>query len=164
MEITFTTEVSISRADEIVAYMMGPRLWIPRIEYPDFEHWIDKVHGQLKSESKRAVVAIVAGQVVGAVIYQQHRELPSTIEIKNLTVRPDHRGRHLASFLVRNAEAEGARDFEATQVVVDTKLDNLPVRQLLTSHHYQPQAVSDLYRLNAGPDVVYSKGLLSVYA
>lgn len=164
MEITITSEVSVSRADEIVAYMTGPRLWIPQHEYPDFESWIERVHGQLKSEEKRAVVAIVAGQVVGAVVYQSHRELPGTLEIKNLTVRPDQRGRHLASFLLRNAEQEGARDFKATQVVVDAKLGNRPIRRFLDANHYQPQAVSDLYRLNAGPDVVYSKCLLSVYA
>lgn len=162
-DVLFTTEVSISRTDEIIAYMLGPRLWIPQLDYPDFDRWAAKAHEQLKGEQKRAIVAIVRQQIVGVAIYQQHLTDPNALEIKNLTVRPDQRGRHIASFLLRNAELEGAQDFKASHVLVDAKVGNLAIRSFLHGHHYSAQAIVDLYRLNAGQDVVYRKPLVSIH-
>lgn len=75
-EFLFTSERSWQKADEIVDYLRGPRLWVPRLDYPDLDAWIEKVHAQLKSEAKRALVAFQGGQVVGAVVYQRHVEAP----------------------------------------------------------------------------------------
>lgn len=109
MEFTFTTERTWQMADQVVDYLRGPRLWIPRTEYPDFDDWLQRVHRQLKNEEKRAVLAFAGGDIVGAVVYQRHRECPVVLEIKNVSVRPDARGRHVASFLLRNAEVEESR-------------------------------------------------------
>lgn len=157
MDFRFTTEQSTTRADEIIDYIRGPRLWVPRLDYPDFDRWLEKVHEELKTETKRALLALSANQVIGAIIYQRHRQLPEVVEIKNLTVRPDMRGRCVASFLIRNAEVEGCRDFTAHRVVVDTKARNLAMRSFLFHCGYTPQQIIDLYGLGAGQDVVYEK-------
>lgn len=162
MEVTFTTERTWARADEIVDYLRGPRLWIPQADYPDFDDWASKVHVQLKSEEKRAVVAFVAGRVAGAIIYQRHRKQADALEIKNVTVRPDVQGRYFASFLLRNAEVEGARDFKVRSVVVDAKARNMGIRQFLIKNGYLPVGIEDLYGLGVGADVVYTKRLRPV--
>jgi ribosomal protein S18 acetylase RimI-like enzyme len=160
MHFVFTTEQSGKRADEIVDYLLGPRLWIPQVDYPDFDVWATKVHTQLKRERKRAIIALAGDNVVGAIIYQKHQLLPDVLEIKNITVRPDARGRFMASFLLRNAEIEGARNFGSHEVLVDAKARNLAIKSFLLRNSYRTLGVADLYGLGAGEDVVYRKRLI----
>ena len=157
MNFTFTSDETYKRADEIVAYLQGPRLWIPRVDYPDFEAWLDKVHRQLKSEEKRALVALSGDNVVGAVLYQRHQAEHDALEIKNITVRPDMRGRYVASFLLRNAELEGRQDFASKRILIDAKVRNLRIRSFLFKNGYAPLVTTDLYALGAGEDIVYTK-------
>jgi ribosomal protein S18 acetylase RimI-like enzyme len=145
------------RADEVIDFLAGPRLFIPRADYPDFDAWAQRAHGQLKAQSKRAMVALERCAVIGVVLYQRHKTLAGTLEVKNVTVRPDRRGRYLASFLLRNAELEGAREFGCARVVADAKARNAAIRLFLLQHRYRVLASEDLYRLSAGEDVVYAK-------
>lgn len=157
MEFVFTSDETGKRADEVVDYLRGPRLWMPRADYPDYDEWTDKVHRQLKTEEKRALLALHRRGVVGAVVYQRHKAVPAALEIKNITVRPDMRGRFIASFLLRNAEIEGAADYGTQEALVDAKAKNRGVRALLLQHGYRARGREDLYGLGAGEDVVYAK-------
>jgi ribosomal protein S18 acetylase RimI-like enzyme len=159
MEVLFTSERTVRMADEIVDYLLGPRLWIPQADYPDYGDWVQKVWSQLQSEEKRALVAVCRRRVVGAVVYQPHRALPGVLEVKNLTVRPDAQGRHIASFLLRNAEVEGARDFGSREVTLDAKARNAAIRAFLLRNGYSVSGLRDLYGLRAGDDVVFCKPL-----
>jgi len=159
VDFLFTTSETVRRADELTDFLRGPRLWVPRSDYPDFDDWLSRAHAQLRSEEKRAVVALDRGQVAGAVLYQAHRSLPGVLELKNISVRPDVRGRYLAAFMLRNAEIEGAADFGSSHAVVDAKAGNLGVRRLLLGGGWSPSSTSDLYGLGAGADTVYSKCL-----
>jgi len=159
VNFVFTTDETCRRADEVLDYLRGPRLWIPALDYPDFDAWAAKIHHQLKSEEKRALLALSYGNVVGAIIYQRHREVPEALEVKNITVRPDQRGRYIASFLLRNAEIEGRADFQSNHVLVDTKARNLPIQRYLRKNGYRTKGVTDLYGLGAGEDIVFTKRL-----
>lgn len=159
MRVTFTSEETWKRADEVADYLRGPRLWVPRPHYPDFDRWLEKAWRQLKAEEKRALLALVDGAVAAAVVYQRHADDPSILEVKNVSVRPDWRGRLVASFLLRNAEVEGSRDFGSREAVVDAKAENVAVRSYLLRNGYRPAEVLDLYGLGAGPDVLYRKNL-----
>lgn len=159
MEFQFTTEQTLSRTDEVVDYLRGPRLWVPRVDYPDFDTWLVKVHRQLKSESKRAILALRQGQLVGVVLYQPHTELRDVLEIKNISILPDARGRYVASFLLRNAEIEGQKDFGSSMAVVDAKARNSVLRAFLARGGYHPLCQRDLYALGAGEDILYSRCL-----
>lgn len=159
MEVLFTSDRSVRMADEIADYLLGPRLWIPQADYPDYVEWVARSHGQLKREEKRALVGISGGRVVGAVVYQAHRSIPSALEVKNITVRPDMQGRHMASFLLRNAEVEGSRDYGAAEVLVDAKVRNSGVCAFLLRSGYSPVRVADLYGLRAGDDVLFRKAV-----
>jgi ribosomal protein S18 acetylase RimI-like enzyme len=157
MDFRFTNEETLQRADEIVAYLTGPRLWIPRADYPDFDAWVARVHGQLKTEAKRALLAIAQGNIVGAVLYQRHQTAPDALEVKNITVRPDMQGRYVASFLLRNTEIEGQQDFSTSRALVDAKVQNRGIRSFLTRNGYAVRQAADLYGLGAGEDIVYEK-------
>ncbi|MDD5251845.1 MAG: GNAT family N-acetyltransferase [Patescibacteria group bacterium] len=160
MDFQFTTEWPLSMADQIVYYLLRPRLWIPERDYPDFGEWTCRVHGDLKSQRKRALLALVRGDIVGAIVYQRHAVERHAIEIKNISVRPDHAGRYVASFLLRNAEIEGRRDFAGvTDVMVDAKRSNRAIAAFLNRQGYRVASVLDLYGLGAGDDVVFRKPL-----
>lgn len=146
-------------ADQVADYLRGPRLWVPRTDYPDFEEWLQRAHAQLKSEEKRAVLALSGGDIVGAVIYQRHRRDAGVLEIKNVSVRPDARGRHVASFLLRNAEVEGAADFSCLSATADTKAGNFAMRSYLVRNGYSLSGGLDLYGLSSGEDAIYTKRL-----
>ena len=159
MDFRFTNEFAPSKIDEIVGFLMGPRLWIPHADYPDFLDWAQKVHEQLKAEAKRAIVALEHGQVVGAAVYQRHKTDADALELKNLTVRPDKRGRYLASFLVRNMEIEGAAEFKSVRVVCDAKAGNFGIRMFLERQRYRVIGRQDLYGIGGGQDLIFRKEL-----
>lgn len=157
MDFKFTNEYPASRLDEIVSYLSGPRLWIPQTDYPDFFDWAEKVHKELKADSKRVVVAFSGCDIVGVTVYQRHKKFRDALEIKNLTVRPDMRGRYIASFLMRNTEIEGCNEFNSKYILCDAKANNYPVRLFLLKHQYKIVRREDLYGLKSGEDIVYRK-------
>ena len=159
MQYLFTTEYPQSKLDEIVGYLLGPRLWVPSTDYPDFYDWAQKAHEELRRDLKRALVGFSHGEIAGVIIYQRHKQNASLLEMKNLTVRPDHQGRYIASFLLRNAEVEGAREFRSRAVVCDAKASNAGIHSFLLRHHYRPSGCDDIYRLGGGRDVLYRKAI-----
>lgn len=159
MDYTFTNEYPISRLDEIIAYLLGPRLWIPHTHYPDFDEWAERAYQEIKKEKKRAIIALSQDQIVGVIVYQQHKKFPESLEFKNLTVRPDQRDRYIASFLGRNAEIEGSKEFRTTSALCDVKASNFRMRLFLLKHGYHIVTETDLYLLGAGNDIVFRKDL-----
>jgi ribosomal protein S18 acetylase RimI-like enzyme len=160
LDIRVTNDLGPTRTDEIVAHLHRPRLWVPENDYPDYLGWLERAHAQLKLGSKQAMVALSCGNVVGVVLYQKHQDVPDTLEIKNISVRPEVEGRYLASFLLKNAEVEGSRDFKTGCVTVDTKASNVGMRLFLLRHRYTIQAEVDLYGLKAGQDLVFRKTVI----
>ena len=161
VEFTFTNEYRPTQTDEIVDYLRGPRLWIARTHYPDHFDWLDKAHTELKTEAKRAMIALDHGQVCGVIIYQEHKTQKGVLELKNLTVRPDLRGRYIASFLLRNTEIEGGDEFGADSVICDAKASNFSIGSFLLKQGYRALGQVDLYNLKAGDDIIYNKKLRS---
>lgn len=161
MNYHITTEETIKRVDEIVDYLRGPRLWIPQTDYPNYDGWLNKIHDQLKHESKRALITVVNKLIVGVIVYQRHNSYPDTLEIKNLSISPTHQGRYLASCMLRNAELEGQRDFSTNSVHIDAKSNNIPIKQFLVKHKYTPLFATDLYGSKTN-DVVFYKTIANL--
>lgn len=157
MNYRVTAEDTIKRADEIVDYLRAPRLWVPQTDYPDFDRWLTKTYKQFKSEQKRALITISDRKIVGVVIYQTHHSYPHTLEIKNISISPSYTGRYLASFMLRNAELEGKRDFKTTSVHIDAKADNIAIRKYLNKNGYTALFATNLYGLDDHTDMIYYK-------
>lgn len=157
-DFRFSNNHTPSAINGAMGLLEAPRLWVPETDYPDYRYWLQKVEGQLGHE-KRAMMAYWGKQPVGIVMYQRHETEPGTVEIKNISVSPEARGRHVASFALRNAEIEAIQyDFPGcNRLVVDTKITNSGMIAFLTEQGYTPIAVTDLYGLKAGEDIVFEK-------
>lgn len=162
MDFRFTTDYPFSRLDEIVAYLAGPRLWIPKTDYPDFLDWANRSYEELRTETKRAMLALEGNDIAGITIFQRHKKYKEALEIKNLTVRPESRGRYIASFLLRNTEIEGAREFGSSLILCDAKSKNLSIRTFLFTNHYSAVQKGDIYGIEGGEDAVYRKRIYKI--
>lgn len=158
-DVRFTNEHDTASAGNVIDVLKRPRLWIPTTDYPDYPLWLDKVEAELDTQAKRAMLAYSGTEPVGVVLYQRHKEQSDTVEIKNISVSPDVRGRYFGSFLLRNVEAEAlGSDFPTcSKMVVDTKLSNFDMINFLLKHRYRPTLITDLYRLGGGEDIVLTK-------
>lgn len=159
VDFRFSNEQTPSNTASVVSLLEKPRLWIPGTDYPDYAEWLGKTSEELETEQKRAMIAFLGHEPVGSVVYQRHKTKPTVLEIKNISVSPDVRGRYVAGFLLRNTEIEGAKhDFpECTEIAVDTKVDNLAMTAFLMAQHYQPTVVTDLYGLTEVADLMFAK-------
>jgi ribosomal protein S18 acetylase RimI-like enzyme len=161
-EFRFTNDNTRREASDVIGVLRSPRLWIPtEVDYPDYATWLLKVEAQIVSGEKRAMVARHGRQAVGAVVYGRHQTQPDAVEIKNISIVPEARGRYVGGFLVRNTEVEAVgNDFPGTsRVMVDTKTTNADMINFLNEQSYQVIDVTDLYGLGAGPDAVLEKPL-----
>jgi ribosomal protein S18 acetylase RimI-like enzyme len=159
-DFRFTNEHSVSH-EGALDVLSRPRLWIPGDDYPDYEEWLEKAEAQLIEGDKRAMVAYSDQRAIGAIVYQRHRSIPGTIEIKNISVNPEKQGRYVGSFLLRNVEIEaGGNDYpDSRNIVVDTKATNLGMISFLSTHGYSVVVFEDLYRRGTGEDALLSKSL-----
>jgi GNAT superfamily N-acetyltransferase len=87
--------------------------------YPKYDQWVDGVCiPEIEKSYKKGIIAYCNGYVVGNVIYQQHKSLPKTREIKNLRIHPELRRRDLGHFLLRQVEEEQKEQFD--RIIIDT--------------------------------------------
>ncbi len=157
MYFEITNEKTSAHADEIVEFLQGPRLYIPATTYSDQNVWLKKVHTQFKNDTKIATTCFDKSMVTGVIVYQKHPQIEKAIEIRNITVRPETRGRLIGSFLLHNTELEAKNDFNANTVYLDCKVNNYLMLQFLLSHGYEVVEIKDLYGLNDGDDVILKK-------
>jgi ribosomal protein S18 acetylase RimI-like enzyme len=163
-DFTFTNEHSNAQVAGIIDVLRRPRLYIPTHQnYPDFSEWLERTEADLQTGKKRAMAAYMGKTAVGSIVYRQSEEDVSVMDIRNISVTPDARGRYIGSFLLRNCEIEGAVDFAQTRSVrVDTKVANSKMVNFLKEHGYSIDTVTDLYGFN-NDDVVLSKKLTPLF-
>ena len=87
------------------SYLLDQGLW-----YPHFDRWVETVCvPDIEQQWKTAILARDrSGDIVGNVVFQAHKELPRTRELKNLRIKDSWRRRDLGHFLLRQAEEEAA--------------------------------------------------------
>lgn len=161
-EFRFTNEHTSSQIADITDLLRKPRLWVPtERDYPNHNDWLGKTEAQLQSNTKRAMVARMGRETIGAIVYQRDPHLNSQLEIRNISVSPDARGRYAGAFMLRNTEIEAVRnDFPGVETItIDTKEANQEMIAFLLSQDYQVADVLDLYGLGAGLDVVLTKSV-----
>lgn len=160
-DFRFTNETSGRNTDATATLLVQPRLWIPGGDYPDHMRWREKALEEIKQGSKRTMLALWGSDPVGQIIYQRHPQDPAIVEIRNISIEPHARGRLIASFLLRQVEAEASIEFPgATTLVGDTKVTNTGLLAFAASHGYSAQLMQQLdspYAHNGTPDVAFSK-------
>ncbi len=118
-------------------FLLGQALW-----YPDYAQWVETVCiPDIDNGWKKAIVARDrSGAVVGNAVFQPHKELSRTRELKNIRIHPGSRGRDLGHFLLRQAEEEdavvdGQRTFD--MIIADTDIRSRDMIGLLAFSGYQ---------------------------
>ena len=162
VDFHITNELSNPQIADVTDLLRKPRLWIPtEKDYPSHRDWLDKSEAQLASGSKRAMTAYMGSKAIGTVIYQRDPQSPSNLEIRNISVSPDARGRYVGAFLLRNAEVEAVQhDFPGVErISVDTKATNVEMINFLLSQGYEIEDIKDLYGVGTGLDAVVSKSV-----
>lgn len=120
--------------------------------YPKYADWVGRAEAELRLGVKKGVVAYNNLRIAGDVICQPHKSLHGVLELKNIRIHPEVRGRKFASFMLRQAETE----FPSDLIVVDTRRDQTDMVKFLISEGYVPVASPMLYE-EGKEDVVFAK-------
>ena len=156
MDFRFTSEHRPSEIGNIIKFLSGSRLWVPSTDYPGHQNWLDKAYEEMRSGVKQPISADYNGCRAGAIVIQAHKQILRYGEIRNVTLDPSVWGRHVAQFLVINAEFLSAELFGSEYMIADAKATNRHIRRLLLSLGYEIMGVSDLYTWGR-PDITYVK-------
>lgn len=93
-------------------------IYSQNLMYPGYEDWVDRVCvPEIENGWKKGIIVYYYGDVVGNAIYQPHKELPRTRELKNLRIHFQLRRRDLGHFLLRQVEEENKGDFD--RIILD---------------------------------------------
>lgn len=161
LEFRFTDAQSGANRDGLARRLVQPRLWVPGGDYPAHMDWVDKAISEWDDGKKRAILAYWGDEAVGTVVYQRHKNIPTALEIKNISVEPHARGRHVAGFLLRQAEIEGQHDFPSvTTIISDTKVTNSALLNFVARNGYNvtiPPTLETHFAHNGTPDAVLTK-------
>ena len=131
-------------------FLLGQALW-----YSNYERWVEEVCiPDIENNWKTAIVAYSNNYVVGDAIFQKHKQLPRTREIKNLRINPEYRRKDLAHFLIRHVEEENKELFD--RIILDTDTKNTGIVRFLIFCGYRPIMQLPLYSDN-NLDVIFSK-------
>ena len=96
LDIRFSNQPNGRNIDAASELLVRPRLWVPGGDYPAHAEWVDMTLAQIEEERKRAMVAYIGDEQVGVLVYQRHKTDPLKLEIKNLSIEPQARGRATA--------------------------------------------------------------------
>ncbi len=114
--------------------------------YPNYEDWVQRAEYEMDKGYKTAILALSEGQLVGDVIYQQHKTFPRIREVKNVRIHPGVRRRDFARFMLRQAEVEKWEEYDA--LLVDAPAGQEEVIHLLRSVGYVELGTKPLYDPN----------------
>lgn len=162
-EFRFTNEHRTSEVGKVIDALRRPRLWIPTTnDYPSHEEWLGKTEADIAAGRKRAMISYYDNEAVAAIVYRRHETLNNVVEIRNISVVPEARGRLIGSFALVNTELEAVRhDFPGTDtLMVDTKISNAEMIGFLENHGYSVQEIADLYMQGTELDAVLAKSLV----
>jgi ribosomal protein S18 acetylase RimI-like enzyme len=159
-EFRFTNEHRLSEVGKVIDVLKRPRLWIPtNDDYPAHGQWLEKTEAEIAAGTKRAMISYYNNEAVAAIVYRRHETQNNVVEIRNISVVPEARGRLIGSFALVNTELEAVRhDFPDTETItVDTKISNAEMIGFLENHGYSVQEIANLYDQSTGPDAILAK-------
>lgn len=111
--------------------------------YPNYDEWIQRAEAEVESGWKTAVLAFYEGHLIGDLISQPHKEIPGFLELKNMRVHPDFRGRYFAKFMLRQAELDFGAGKDA--IICDVPADQPNIIEFMQTCGYSPILITPLY-------------------
>ena len=122
--------------------------------YPHYDDWLQHSEPELQEGYKGAILGFYNSQLIGDLVFQPHKQLPQTIEIKNLRIHPMLRRRDCAHFMLKQLEVEYQQKIGL--IITDTRASQTAVLALLNSSGYKELARAPIYDSNE-EDVVLVK-------
>ena len=117
------------------------------LRYPQYRRWVEEACiPDIEHGWKNAILVTSEGRTVGNIIYQPHKQLPRTREVKNMRIHESARRRDVAHFLMRQVEEEDKGTFN--QILLDAQ--ELATIEFLQFCGYRPIARIPLY----SPDTI----------
>lgn len=159
MDIRITNEITPSRAGKVMDVLRAPRLWIPTREDYGKGHdtWLQKVESELMTGKRSALLARIGDRSVGTVVWRENPDEDGVIDIRNISINPEAKGRYFGAFMLRNMEyCMRETKPDATLLRVDTKATNRDMLAFLARQGYETVDSLDLYE-SGKPDVVLEK-------
>ena len=129
------------------------------LNYPGYDAWLQRSEPELHMEYKHAILAFSDRKLVGDIVYQRHKQLAGTLEIKNLRVDEEIRRRDFGHFLLKQVEVEARRGGYGL-ILGDARASQGDVISLLRFAGYREVARAQLYDSNE-QDVVMGKPIKS---
>ncbi len=156
MNFSISDEMNPNRAGEVADVLLGERLWVPSAEdygMPQHSRWVDKATAEIASGDRFAILAKCGSMPVGALVWRPGDE-PGQIDLRNISIVSDMRGRHLGSFIMHQLPIIAKDYIQQTQenipvneltISVDTKVTNLEMIAFLEHMGYTIEKIMDLY-------------------
>lgn len=127
------------------------------LNYPGYDGWLQRSEPELHMAYKQAILAFSDKTLVGDAVYQKHKQLAGTIEIKNLRMHEEIRRRDFGHFILKQIEVEAIKlGYEL--MVADARASQTDVISLLKFSGFREIARAPLYGSNE-EDVVMGKPL-----
>ncbi len=104
----FTTLRDSHELGDLIAFMHRQDLG-----YPRYHEWVDRARTELAAGYKGSILAYSGGRLAGNLVFQPHKTVTSLLEIKNLRIHDQYRGRDFARFMVRQLEVEAQGNYDA---------------------------------------------------
>jgi ribosomal protein S18 acetylase RimI-like enzyme len=124
------------------------------LNYPDYEDWVRRAVEETLAGYKQGIMAFNGEFLVGDLIFQPHKELPRTLELKNLRIHPKVKRRGFAYFMLKQAEAQNGYN----GIICDVRASQISVVNLLKLMDYKEVFRAPLYD-SREEDIVFVKSL-----
>lgn len=141
MDFTFRQLEDVKQLSKLIDFLA-----LQSLGYPKYDEWVQRTEGELSIGYKEAIIAFSDGKIVGDLIYQRHKQIPSFLEMKNLRVHNDLRMRCFGRFMVKQLESEFKENYDA--LILDVRADQPDTLNFFVSIGYTPILSIPLYDQN----------------
>lgn len=93
-------------------------------DYPNYNEWAERCKAELSSGYKKAFIFKVNGTIVANLVFQEHKNCPEMLELKNGRVEAEHQGRGIFTLLYKAVE-QYAQENGFKKIICDTHSENV---------------------------------------
>lgn len=126
--------------------------------YPNYGDWVDRCIKEIDMGDKDSILAFSQDVLVGDLIFQSHKALPRTLELKNLRIHPMMIRRDFGHFMLKQVEVEARNSGKYDLIMGDIRKEQESIRRLCVFSGYKELQTISLYDSNH-LDVVVVKDL-----
>lgn len=158
LDFTFRGISDIRELNRLKGFLLAQSL-----NYVDYGDWVERCIGEIDIGYKDSILAFSDGVLVGDLIFQPHKSLPRTLELKNLRIHSDIRRRDFGHFMLKQFEVEARNSGRYDLLIGDIRENQESVRRLFVFSGYRELQTVSLYDPNH-LDVVVVKDLTKTLA